>query len=45
MQVLNTLAPKAVDGGDDVKGFFVVNTQHELSVGLCKGNGVMSCSG
>ena len=31
----------AVDGGVVVKGSFVVNALRELSVGLCKGNGIM----
>ena len=41
MQLLNTLATKAVDGGVVVKGSFVVNAMRELSVGLMKGNGLM----
>ena len=39
MQLLNTLATKAVDGGDVSKGSFAVRALRELSVGLCKGNG------
>ena len=40
MQLLNTLAETAADGGVSKEGF-VTNALHELSIGLCRGNAVL----
>jgi hypothetical protein len=45
MQLLNTLADTAAASGVVVKGDFVRNTLRELSVGLCKGNGILYRAG
>ena len=45
MQLLNDLADTAAASGVVVKGDFVRNTLRELSVGLCKGNGIMYRAG
>jgi hypothetical protein len=45
MQLLNTLADTAAASGAVVKGDFVRNTLRELSVGLCKGNGILYRAG
>jgi hypothetical protein len=41
MGLLNTLAATAVAGGARKKSTFVTNALRQLSVGLCRGNGVM----
>jgi hypothetical protein len=45
MKLLNTLADTAAAAGVVIKGDFVRNTLRELSVGLCKGNGLMYRAG
>jgi hypothetical protein len=41
MGLLNTLATSAIAGGAMKKSSFVTNALRQLSVGLCRGNGVM----
>ena len=45
MELLNTLATQACASGAFTKGDFVGSALRELSVGLCKGNGVMYRAG
>jgi hypothetical protein len=45
MQLLSTLAGIAADSGKVEKRDFVENTLRELSVGLCRGNGIPGGAG
>ena len=45
MELLSTLATQASESGAFTKGDFVGSALRELSVGLCKGNGVMYRAG
>lgn len=45
LELLNTLATSASASGTVVKGDFVGTALRELSVGLCKGNGIMYRAG